>query len=497
METPQNSIKIVEVSQISPSENNETDQIKSLNLTFFDLLWIKFHPIERLFFYEFTGLSTTNFYSTILRRLKHSLSLALSHFRPLAGKLTSSVQYVDGKVVVGSFLDATYLIEDRLSYDDFSQVMCNYADIEREGVQLRLIYVCAIDNEERPADFGGIQTGVSSCRGSVPPRCSNSGAGHHAILDGKSSAMFIKSWAYLSKNFDQENLPSDLVPCFDRTVIKDQTGKLDMFYLDMWVNLAAKMNSKENPRSLKELDFGANKGDDLVRATFDFSREDIKKLREKVQSNSIDHTNLYISSFTLTYAHAIICFVKAKGLESNEKVNFAFAADFRSRLVPPVPENYLGNYVGSKRVKTVEVKDIVRDELGLVIVAKNISDSIKELGKDGYLERIEEIFNSYSKLEPSLLGIIGVAGSPKLEIYGVDFGWGKPKKVDIVSIDKAGSFSMTESRDQIGGIEIGLVMKTQEELQAFASLFVQGLHCTNKLKQYYREYFDLIQKICG
>ncbi|XP_071721886.1 patatin-like protein 2 [Rutidosis leptorrhynchoides] len=64
-------------------------------------------------------------------------------------RLQSSVQYVDGKVVVGSVLDATYLIEDRLSYDDFSQVMCNCAGIEREWVQLRLIYVYTIDNGEK------------------------------------------------------------------------------------------------------------------------------------------------------------------------------------------------------------------------------------------------------------------------------------------------------------------------------------------------------------
>ncbi|XP_071722837.1 phenolic glucoside malonyltransferase 1-like [Rutidosis leptorrhynchoides] len=309
-------------------------------------------------------------------------------------------------------------------------------------------------------------------------------AAHHGILDGKSTSMFMKSWAYLSKNFDKDPpiLPSDLAPSFDRTVIKDPTGNLEMLYLDCWENLVRKINPIENPRSLKVLKFanpkslkggelGARGEDEFVRATFDLSRKDINELREKVQSKSND-TNLHLSSFSLTYAHAIICLVKAKGLESNVKVNFLFAADFRSRL--PVPENYFGNCLTCDKPRTVEVKDIVGEELGLLIVAKNISDSIKNLGKYGFLERSEEVHNSFSNLDPSPLGVIAIAGSPKLGIYGVDFGWGRPKKVDIVSIDKSTSFSMAESRDQSGGIEIGLVMKTQEELQAFGSLFVRG-----------------------
>ncbi|XP_071722839.1 malonyl-CoA:anthocyanidin 5-O-glucoside-6''-O-malonyltransferase-like [Rutidosis leptorrhynchoides] len=299
-------------------------------------------------------------------------------------------------------------------------------------------------------------------------------AAHHGILDGESLAMFVKSWAYLSKNFDPENFPSDLVPSFDWTVIKDPTGKLDMLYLDMWTKNTARMNPEANPRSLKVLEFGARVDhQDFVRATFDLKREDINKLREKIQSiSNIDHTNLRLSSFTLTYAHAIICFVKVKGLEGIVKVSFSFAADLRRRLVPPVPENYFGNCIGSDKPTTVEAKDIIGDELGLVILAEHISNSIKDLGKDGYVERLEDIKNSYSKLEPGPLGMINVGGSPKLEFYGVDFGWGKPKKVDFVSIDKSTSFSMVESSDRSGGIEIGLVMKSREELQAFASLFV-------------------------
>ena len=70
--------------------------------------------------------------------------------------------------------------------------------------------------------------------------------------------------------------------------------------------------------------------------------------------------------------------------------------------------------------------------------------------------------------------LFSVAGSPRFEVYGIDFGWGRPEKVDVTSVDKTGAFSLSESRDHSGGIQIGLAL-TKNQMEAFSRVFAQGL----------------------
>ena len=74
-------VKILEICLVSPPQEKTTTQT-SLSLTFFELLWLRLPPVERLFFYEFPN-QTISFFDTILPNLKHSLSLTLQHFLPL------------------------------------------------------------------------------------------------------------------------------------------------------------------------------------------------------------------------------------------------------------------------------------------------------------------------------------------------------------------------------------------------------------------------------
>ncbi|KAM7279359.1 hypothetical protein ACFE04_006493 [Oxalis oulophora] len=440
METPsQTSIKIVEVTQVSPipllSPDNHLAHQNSLPLTCFDFIWIKLPPVESVFFYEFTA-SSIDFNTKVLRGLKQSLALALSYYRPLAGHLCWG------------------------QHDPKPYILC--APTDSVSITDQTATVISVQITFFPGS--GFSIGFTT---------------HHGILDGKSAAMFINSWAYLCKNLEQENenspeLPHHMAPFFDRTVIsiKDPTDKIAMLYLNSWLEFAAKENPGANPQSLKLVEMGDAISENHVRATFELSKQDISTLRRKVMSKLKSDDVLHLSSFVLTYAHAVVCFVKTKAAEiNNEKVNFIFVADFRNRLVPPVPSNYFVNCVDSDKPIVVKAKDVVGEE-GLVIVVKTISNAVTNLGKYEYYERAEEVYSSISKLEPSSFGLIGVSGWPKLEFYGVDFGWGRPRKVDVVSIDKGNSFSMVESRDQSGGIEIGFVMKSQEELQTFASFFI-------------------------
>ncbi|WCJ17959.1 HXXXD-type acyl-transferase family protein [Euphorbia peplus] len=240
-------------------------------------------------------------------------------------------------------------------------------------------------------------------------------------------------------------------------------------------------NAKQ--RSLKLIPMRSTTDTNYVRGTFKLSGEDIKNIRQKVVSqllgkNKQDTNELnpkqQLSTFVLSYAYVSMAIIKAKDVESNKIILIKFAADARARLDPPVPSNYFGNCVTGNVVQK-EVEYLMKED-GLCIVAEELTKLIKELEKKGGLSKKAKEFEGWKKMDPTTIEGIGVAGSPRLGVYGIDFGWGKPIKVELTSIDRSTtSISMAEIRDENGGVEIGVVLK-KDEMKNFESFFVNGLN---------------------
>ena len=58
----------------------------------------------------------------------------------------------------------------------------------------------------------------------------------------------------------------------------------------------------------------------------------------------------------------------------------------------------------------------------------------------------------------SYVAVLTVAGSPRLGMYQVDFGWGRPRKVEVISIEKTSALSMAEGGEDGRGVEIGIAL---------------------------------------
>ncbi|GMN75161.1 hypothetical protein TIFTF001_056571 [Ficus carica] len=156
---------------------------------------------------------------------------------------------------------------------------------------------------------------------------------------------------------------------------------------------------------------------------------------------------------------------------SDEVLHFAVAMDFRSRLEPPLPATYVGNCVG------VDIKVVDRETLlgkgGLLVALSAISEIIKASEK-GLLSGAENWVPSSADGVKTFSRLYSVVSSPRFEVYGTDFGWGRPRKVDVISIDKTGGISLSDNQNGDGGVEIGLVLR-KHYMEAFASLFAEGL----------------------
>ncbi|XP_027349535.1 phenolic glucoside malonyltransferase 1-like [Abrus precatorius] len=466
-----NNIKVHEHSFVAPTSLTQT---ASLPLTFFDLFWIRNQPVERIFFFSFHSQSHSSFFfEKVVPNLKTSLSHALQHFFPLAGKIVwpcdfkkPIIHYTPGDAV--SFVVAE-------SDADFNHVLSNTP--HETAVSRSLIP--HLESSDSHASVISLQITLFPNRG-----FSIGISAHHAVLDGKSSTLFLKAWAFLCQTNNEElsssSLVPELVPFFERTVIKEPT-ELGARIHD-WTEVLSKLfpHKSNDGRSLKILP-SQPKIVDTVRATFVLTRVDLDKIKKRVlskwddlnggeSSNSKPKT---LSTFVITCAYTLVCIAKAiKGVQKErQKFAFGFTVDCRNRLEPPIPENYCGNCVWGQLVDT-DPLDFIKEE-GVVIVAKSIYNKIKKLD-EGVFQGADKAHGRYIALAKEGVEVMGIAGSNRFGVYGIDFGWGKPSKVEITSVDRGLTFGFTESKDGKGGVEVGLVLN-KHEMDLFDTFFHGGL----------------------
>ncbi|XP_054783750.1 malonyl-CoA:anthocyanidin 5-O-glucoside-6''-O-malonyltransferase-like [Prosopis cineraria] len=488
MASPNSSLKILEVCKVAPPPSSHKS---SFPLTFFDLLWLRLHPVERLFFFPVPHLNSSSFFHSIVPKLKRSLSLVLYHFLPLAGNivwpsddsLKPIAQYSPGDAV-----SLTIAVSD----SDMTNLIDNSP---REAVQCRP-FIPNLESRDSSASALSLQITLFPNSGFCIGMSS-----HHACLDGKSSSMFIKAWAYLCRMTEADDaesessssglLPPELQPFLDREVILDPRG-LAVAYINGWSGLDPTGQTQKNRPSLKILsDMFPLIVDDSARAIFELKRGDLNKIKERVlQKWEINHKATEeeredsssslskpptLSAFVLTASYVLVCIAKAieRTCENKtRKLLFCFPADCRSRLEPPIPENYFGNCVMPNIIETRE-EDFTDDGDGVVIVAKKIHTKIRKIQRErGALEGAETLFCRYSLESGEEIEIqyIAVAGSNRFGVYETDFGWGRPEKVEITSVDKNITMALAESKDGNGGVEVGLVLK-KNVMDRFASLF--------------------------
>ncbi|EYU26827.1 hypothetical protein MIMGU_mgv1a023147mg, partial [Erythranthe guttata] len=107
--------------------------------------------------------------------------------------------------------------------------------------------------------------------------------------------------------------------------------------------------------------------------------------------------------------------------------------DVRGRTNPPMPLNYFGNCLGGGIAK-IKHKTLVREE-GFVIAAEAIALDIKNRvnNKDEVLKGVENWMSDSEKFVG--MRTVGVSGSPKFDLCDADFGLGRARKLEVVSID--------------------------------------------------------------
>ncbi|PKA66434.1 Anthocyanin 5-aromatic acyltransferase [Apostasia shenzhenica] len=458
-------IRIIEQIQVSPSLPSQPP----IPLTFLDTVWFAVPPVERLFFYDFPH-PTSVFIDRHLPSLTASLSVTLRTFYPLAGIIHRSpgsadqfeIAYTEGDSV--SLTVAEYAGGDIRDFSGYRS---------RELVKLRLMVPKSAAPPNSPEVVAWWP--AMSVQVTLFP---NQGlciglAVHHSVCDGTSLMRFRLSWAAACRSVkggpSGEASAADPPPLLDRSIIVDTRGAR-LKLLEQARRFVAERNKEQGRTEQPPPDQSSS---NLVCSTFVLSAAMIEKLKKRVLEAVAEEEGIpkfHCSAFVVSCGYSWSCLVKSRNIDGEATVHFGFSVDWRPRTTPAIPSNYFGNCLGGGFTEMKASK--VMESKGFVAAAAAIGKSIDSLQGMDVAENVLMIMDRYVELARNLP--LSVAGSPRFRVYDTDFGWGRPAKVEVTSVAETDAMSLAESREEAGGIEIGMVL-SRVHMEAFRAFFESGL----------------------
>ncbi|KAK9139584.1 hypothetical protein Scep_009265 [Stephania cephalantha] len=442
MEPMLHNVKVLQVCNIAPPHLSVSNT--TLPLTFFDLPYLIRSPSELILFYELQAIDDLYFMDTIVTKIKHSLSHTLKHFYPLSGTLSwppesnkPIMTYTDGDSV------RLTVAESNGNFNHLSSIYARNAD------ELQPLVPQLISDSKKQVPLLAVQVTLFPHSG-----VSIGITTHHAVMDGRAASLFITSWASVCRLSNEAPLssqePSTLLssasfPFFDRDVVKDPNG-LENLYLEALIKLIRSKNMSENNCDDWLLVSKSQKvSENAITATFELTNTDFERLKRWVMACKSEELGdqqkpIQLSRFVLACAYTWVCLAKASSSISStvhddeELASIVFVVDCRSRTDPPIPPTYFGNCCVPIKV-SAKREDIVGKN-GIVVAVDCI---LKEMrGISVAVHNCPELRLSRT-LNTGSNRVYSIAGSPQFGFYKIDFGFGKPKKIELASIARTGS----------------------------------------------------------
>jgi hypothetical protein len=422
-----------------------------LPITFFDAAWLFTGPVERLFFYRHPDPRSA------LPLLASSLPHALRRFFPLAGTISLAAghrfAYAHGDAL------AFVLAESAPDGDDFDRLV---ATGPRDLSKMRaLVPGLPPPREDGAFEVAAVQATVFPGRG----LCLGVSV-HHAACDDASATLFVRTWAAACRLGGLDGAGAPPAPVLDRSLVADPDDLLGKTLAGM-----SRLASGPPPPPLppQETEMPAP-----VIASFPLTQDQIDGIKDSATELGTQRP----SSFVAASALAWVCLLRSRsvGVDGAARSHMLFSAECRSRLAPPLPAEYFGNCLRPCFVEAATSELTAYG--GVAAAAAAIGAAIREMER-GVLDGAEGWLGKVLSVLPERP--MSVGGSPRHGVYeGTDFGWGRPCRVGMVSIEKTpGTVSLAEGPDGEGGVEVGVVLPP-DAMEAFASCFRDIVRLSDK-----------------
>ncbi|KAH7688626.1 Transferase protein [Dioscorea alata] len=421
---------------IKPSqpEDRQKKQHEVLHLTPWDLRLIPIEYIQYGILFSKPPDATNDGIMPFINQLKTSLTVALGYFYPLAGRLNivrhhkATTPFVTISLTCNNegaeFIHAvttrkftTAEMADSFVVPPLTQLFFPLNKVKNhEGDCQPLLAIQVTELED------GVFLGCSL---------------NHAIGDGFSFWHFINCWSEISRT---GILKVANPPVLDRHFFGSLTPPIHLPLKDF--EDIIKVRDNFDIPSLEE-------------GVFHFSAQTIGMLKAK--ANTEMNTN-NISSLQALLAHVWRSITIARSLEQHQVTRFYLIIGCRPRLNQPLPVTYFGSAILVTDPTKLTAGELVEGSLGSTASMLNhIVASLTATKIQNFIEKWPENV-SFSNLGRCTPCDLVSEGSHRFDVYGNDFGWGKPIAVRSGMASKFDGAVTIYPSPQIGGITLEICL---------------------------------------
>ncbi|KAJ0756622.1 putative transferase [Helianthus annuus] len=435
-------VEIISDSFISPKFQSEESK-KPIYLSPWDLVMLSGNYIQKGLLFllpENQDFSITTF----LDDLKHSLSATLTHFHPLAARLATvknenppsltvflNPENSPGARFIHSSVNLT--VADILKPTDVPLVVQSFFDhhqaVNNDGHELSLLSVKVTELVD------GIFIGCSV---------------NHMLVDGTSYWHFINSWSEMFQSKGQNSHLTQISrpPILDRWIPagSDPIVTLPFTHEDEYINRPDRPMLRER--------------------IFHFSSDSLAKLKAKANSEC---GTTKISTLQSLSAVVWRCVTRARRFPVDQETGCMMAVNNRSRLSPPVPENYFGNMIQTVKAITT-AGELLDHRVGWA--ALRLHEAVGSHGDKNIKEVMDVWMKSPFVVNPNVhfdKNSVHMGSSPRFDMYGNQFGLGKALAVLSGYANKFdGKVTSYPGREGKGSIDLEVCL-LPENMAAFES----------------------------
>ncbi|RZC66905.1 hypothetical protein C5167_010596 [Papaver somniferum] len=328
---------------------------------------------------------------TFIDQLKHSLSMTLTHFYPLSGRMVTKQQ--DNPPFYGIYVDC--------SNDSVG------ADFVHAAVDISMLDILT------PIDVPLIATELLD---GIFVGCTF----NHVIGDGTAYWKFFNAFAEICRKIrkaskqagDQQIEFNISCPPITRRWFMEDDIDPALISLPFSHHREFVVYRYERPF--------------LRERMFHFTEESLAKLKAIANEECSTKHTPQISSFQALTAFVWRSITRSRHLTSNQKTSCRLAIDDRLRLNPPLSDNYFGNWIQSV-CGTTTVGELLEHGIGWAalivhkIIKEHTDEKIRGLReqwmKKPLIHQTEPFFS---------VPIVHMGSSPRFDVYGCDFGLGTP-----------------------------------------------------------------------
>ncbi|KAE8695334.1 HXXXD-type acyl-transferase family protein [Hibiscus syriacus] len=365
--------------------------------------------------------------NALIHHLKTSLSRTLDFFPPLAGRL-ATLEHDDQ--TISFFIDCNnagalfvHAVAEQLQVSDILEPVYvpEIADalFQFDGVK-------NIEGNSKPL----LAVQVTELADGVSIGCSI----NHSVVDGCSFWHFFNSWSEISRGFDYISK----LPVFNRPVVDG---------IDYPIRIPLKQEHIQQhsfqPGNLKS-------------RVFHFTKQRIVRIKGKV--NAEVNTNK-ISSLQALLSLFWQSIVRNRQTDLNQETMIFLVIGVRQKL-QQVAEEYFGNAIQGAMV-SLKAGELLGKEFG------NAAWEINQIVGNQSEENLRKCFKSWVNRPLLFQGgammynALLTANSPRFDIYGNNFGWGRPIAVTFGAEFKINGLLTVSTGVEEGDIEIRVCLSAE------------------------------------